>query len=657
MPQMTSQQAFDLALEHHQAGRLQQAELIYQQILAHQPEHADVLHLLGVVNAQMGRRDVAVDLIRKAIGVKPNFPPAYNNLGHALLERGQLEQAVVAFRQALALKPNFPEAHFNLGNALKDQGHLDQAIAAYRRVLVLKPNYPGTHSNLGAALLAAGQVDQAIAACRQAIILNPKDPGAYGNLGNALRSKGNLDEAIDACRQAIALNPNFPDAYNNLGVALKKHGQLDEAIAAFRQAIVLKPKYAEAHSNLGNALQDKGLWDEAISAYRQAMALKPSYAEAHNNLGTALQVSGYLDEAIAAYRQAMTVRANYAEAHSNLGSALQAKGHLDKAITAFCQAITLKPDYAEAHHNLSLALLVQGDFRQGWEEYEWRWHVAGLRSVRRDFTQPQWDGSPLKGHTILLHSEQGFGDTIQFIRYLPLVAQRGGRVIVECPPELHRLLKAMNANIPFVPRGQSLPNFDVHSPLLSLPKVMGTTLASIPGNVPYLHADAADVALWRNRLAEQSDCKKVGLVWAGSRQHKNDGNRSLKLASLGALSQVPGMCFFSLQKGEASSQATTPPQGMTLIDVSQQLNDFADTAALIANLDLIIAVDTAVAHLAGAMGKPVWTLLPFMPDWRWLLERQDSPWYPTMRLFRQPSIGDWDSVIKQVIAVLINHAN
>jgi len=308
----------------------------------------------------------------------------------------------------------------------------------------------------------------------------------------------------------------------------------------------------------------------------------------------------------------------------------------------------------DGHWNLALALLVQGHFPEGWEEYEWRWKTKGLLSPRQLLPQPLWDGRPLAGRAILLHAEQGLGDTIQFIRYLPLVAQRGGRVIVECQPELQRLVQAMTPDIPVLARGQPLPDFAFQCPLLSLPKALGTTLATIPATVPYLHADAQNVQMWRDRLAGHGSALKVGLIWAGNPHHKNDRNRSVKLASLAPLAQVPGVQFYSLQKGAAAAQAKTPPPGMDLIDRTDDLQDFADTAAMIANLDLVIAVDTSVVHLAGALAKPVWTLLPYCPDWRWLLKRQDSPWYPTMRLFRQPEIGDWDSVIQQLAAALAN---
>ncbi|MGD0138150.1 MAG: tetratricopeptide repeat protein [Tepidisphaeraceae bacterium] len=547
------QQAFDLALQHDQAGRLQEAEQLYRQILARQPNHAQALHLLGVLAGRAGQKDVAVELIRRAI----------------------------------AFRPDYAEAHYNLGNALKDKGQLDEAIAAFR--------------------------------------------------------------------QAIALNPNLPEAHINVGNAWKDKGQLDEAIAAYRQAIALRPNYAEAHNNLGNALRIKGQLDESIAAYRQAIALRPNYPEAHINLGNAWNYKGQLDEAIAAYRQAIALRPNFAEALSNLGNVLKDNGQADEAVAAFLQAIALNPNLPEPHYNLSLSLLALGDFHQGWEEHEWRWKCKEFPSAARNFAQPRWDGCPLEGRSLLLHTEQGLGDAVQFIRYLPLAAQRGARIIIECQAELQRLFQTMSGNYQTVVRGQPLPAFDLHCPLLSLPWVFGTNLASIPNDVPYLHADAEDAGRWQDRLGGHCALLKVGLAWAGKPTHQNDRNRSMKLARLAPLGQLPGVHFFSLQKGTAAAEAKAPPAGMELVDWTEELKDFADTAALIANLDLVIAVDTAVVHLAGAMGKPVWTLLPFASDWRWLLDRADSPWYPTMRLFRQATPGDWDGVIRRVAAELSRH--
>jgi len=455
---------------------------------------------------------------------------------------------------------------------------------------------------------------------------------------------GRLMEAEAMYRQVLAAKPRHPDALHMLGVIADQVGESDVAVKLIRQAIAYRPRFPEAQSNLGIALHGRRQWDEAIAAYRQAIALKPDYGEAHYNLALALYANGQLDEAIVAYRQATAIRPDYPEALSTLGNALTDKGQLDAAIAAFRQCIALTPDYAVGRHNLGIALLLQGHFAEGWAEYEWRWRTKDFLSSCRNFARPQWDGSPLEGRTILLHDEQGFGDTLQFIRYLPLVSQRGGKIIVECQPAIQRLLQSMAPSHPVVARGQPLPPFDVHCPLLSLPRLFATDLTNIPQGVPYLHPDATEVQVWRDRLTGQSSPLRVGLAWAGSHTHRNDRNRSVKLASLAPLAQVSGVRFISLQKGNAAEEAQSPPAGMDLINVADELKDFADTAALVATLDLVIAVDTSVVHLAGAMGKPVWVLLPFAPDWRWLLHREDSPWYPTMRLFRQQRIADWEPV-------------
>jgi tetratricopeptide (TPR) repeat protein len=585
-PQVTIDQAMQSALQHHKAGRLQQAEQMYRQVLALQPEHADAMHYLGVIAHQVGRDDVAAELIRRATQLKPGYAEAYSNLGDTLWALGKLDEAIVACRQAIELKPGYAEAYSNLGNALRDQDKLDEAIAAYR--------------------------------------------------------------------QAISLRSNYVLAHNNLGVALEEKGQFDEAIAEYRQSIALQPAYAEAHSNLGNALKGKGQLDEAVVAYRQAITLRPNLSEPHYNLGNALKALDRLDEAIAAYQQAIALNPNLPAPFYNLGNTLHHSGRHDEAAAAYRRALALNPDLPDAHLNLALTLLLQGDFAAGCRENEWRWKYKDFPSSVRDFAQPQWQGEELNGRTVLLHAEQGLGDTIQFVRYAAAVASRGGRVLLECPTELYRLLKDLPGVSQVLVKGQPLPPFDLQCPLASLLLAFETRLETIPAAVPYLHADPQLIHKWAELLTDASQEMKIGLAWAGSPTHSNDKNRSLKLRQLSPLSAAKGVRFYSLQKGPAASQAEDREAGLQVTDFRDKLTDLAETAALIANLDLIITVDTAVAHLAGAMGKPVWVLLPFVPDWRWLLNREDSPWYPTMRLFRQKEIGQWDEVIAR-LAERLNH--
>jgi Flp pilus assembly protein TadD len=480
---------------------------------------------------------------------------------------------------------------------------------------------------------------------------DPASAEAQNNLGIALAMKGRLDEAIVSFNRAIQLNVDFAAAYSNLANALRGKGRTQDAIAVLRRAIELNPDFTAAHNNLGIALRDAGRLDEAIAACRRAIEIDPNNADAHCNLGLTLSDQDHLDAAIIAYRRAVEIRPRFAEAFNNLGTALKDNAQLTEAVGAFDRAIELNPQYAAAHWNRSLAWLLMGDYRRGWPEYEWRRQMPGVRTVApRKFPQPQWDGSELRGRTIYLYPEQGLGDTLQFVRYAPLVAERGGRVIVEHPPELARLIRGMPGISEFASFEGPLPAFDVHASFLSLPLLFGTEMSSIPARVPYLMPEADLMKQWERRFAALREGLRVGLVWAGNPNNPLDRGRSIDLREFAPLAEIPGINFWSLQLGEPARQLAPP--GLRLIDWTDDLHDFADTAALIANLDLVITVETAVAHLAGAMGKKAWVLLRHVPPWRWLMDRDDSPWYPTLRLFRQKTRGDWAEVIQSVASEL-----
>ncbi|MGA2441898.1 MAG: tetratricopeptide repeat-containing glycosyltransferase family protein [Tepidisphaeraceae bacterium] len=497
----------------------------------------------------------------------------------------------------------------------------------------------------------AGRLAEAEAIYRQILAQNPDHIEAMNLLGTLAAQAGRLDAGLELMRRAVRLQPDSAQGYYNIGIALQRKGQLDEAIASYRQAIRLKPDFAEAYNNLGGALQEVGQFDEAIAACRQAIRLKPDHAGAHTNLGNVLTDMGQPDEAIACYRRAVQLKPDLALAHNNLGNALKDVGQLDEAIATCQQAVRINPDYAEAHWNLALALLMRGDFERGLAEYEWRWKVKSMW-VAPAFSQPQWWGENLGGRTILLFPEQGSGDAIQFVRYVPLVARRGGRVIIACQPELARLFERLPDVAAVVVSGQPIPPFDVQCSLVGLPRIFATDLNSIPADTPYLTADPTLVEQWSGNLGPTGGPLRVAIAWAGSPRFKANRTRSLNLQQLAPLAAAPGVKFYSLQKGPAGEQAKNPPVGMELVDLGPELNDFADTAAVMSLMDLIITTDTAVPHLAGALARPVWVMLQRVPDWRWLLERDDSPWYPTMRLFRQSSRGDWDTVIRQVVDAL-----
>jgi len=498
-----------------------------------------------------------------------------------------------------------------------------------------------------------GELATAETMYRQLLDVEPEQPDALHLLGIVASQTERHELAVELIQRAIAVRGYVADYHVNLGGAYRDLGRWDEAVACGRRALELKPEAPEIQMNLGLFLKDQGNLAEAVVWYQQAIARRPEFAEAHSNLGNALRLLDRTDEAIACYQRALALRPNDAEAHNNLALTLNDRCELDAAEWHYTEALRLRPDFDDPRFSRAMLRLLRGDFQRGWPDYERRWSYAELRP--RPFRQPLWDGSPLQGRTILLHAEQGLGDTLMFVRYAPLVATSGGRVLVECQPELVRLLQSVAGIAGLIPAGSPLPPFDVHLPLLSLPGVFQTNASTIPANVPYIHPIPADVA--RRQTAGASTLgPRVGLVWRGSQQHRNDRRRSISLADLAPLASVPGITFISLQKGEAALEALRPPAGMTLIDPMFDIRDFADTATLVANLDLVIAVDTSVAHLAGAMGRPVWTLLPYNPDWRWGLDRDDTPWYPTMRLFRQPAIGDWAGAVAQVATALLRFA-
>ena len=401
----------------------------------------------------------------------------------------------------------------------------------------------------------------------------------------------------------------------------------------------------EVWNNLGNSLCRRGLWEQAKAAYRRALEIHALMVDAHTNLGVALVQNGELDAGIASQKKAIEINPGFVAAYNNLGSALLIAGRIDEAETALDRAIQLRADLAEAHFTRSLVRLMRGDFERGWEEYEWRLRGRSvfMQGVTK-FAQPRWDGGDLNGRTILLHAEAGLGDTLQFVRYAPLAARRGGRVIVGCQPELVGLLRGLEGVQAVVTPTMALPAFDVHCPLMSLPLAFSTRMETIPWDGPYLRADSTRADGWRARMGRGL---KVGVVWKGDGRNMMDRWRSIEWKSFSRILTMPGVRFFSLQK-----EKTVGAEGSGFVDWTQELHNFSDTAGLVANLDIVITVDTAVAHLAGAMGKRVWVLIPASPDFRWMLEREDSPWYPSMRLFRQKSLGDWDDAIQRIIESL-----
>jgi tetratricopeptide (TPR) repeat protein len=541
--------------------------------------------------------------------------------GIALGSQGRFQEAAAYLHQLVLWRPDCAEAHFYLGVALDQQGRLDEAMASYVRALEVEPGRRDALNNLG-------------------------------NIGNVRRQRGDLDGAIACYQHVLRFQPDYAELHNNLGVALLEQRRLEEAAAASQKAVRLKPDYGEGYYNLGNALNALERWPEAVAAYQQAVALDPTNYLAHNNLANVFANEGRVDDALESYREAIRLNPQYAEAHNNLGLALLQPGRLEEAMACYEEAIRVNPDHAEAHFNRAAAWLLRGDYERGWTEYEWRWRR--VHNPPRQFTAPLWDGSSLTGRTILVHAEQGLGDTLQFIRYVPLVKQRGGTVLFACQAPLMHLAASCVGIDQLLANGAPLPAFDVHVPLLSVPGILGTTLANIPGQVPYLHADPQLVEHWKKRLGGAGDYK-IGIVWQGSPTFAQDRHRSFSLAQFAPLGKLPGVRLISLQKGHGREQLANLEGQFSVRDLGDHLDReraFLDTAAIMQSLDLVIAPSTAIAHLAGALGVKVWVALSAVADWRWLLERNDSPWYPTARLFRQQQPGQWEAVFEDMAQAL-----
>ncbi len=555
---------------------------------------------------------------------------------------GRFAMAEEVYRQIVLAAPAHAQAWCLLGTVCQQQGKLADAVSSYQEALRLRPGYTEAYFNLGHLFKGQGQRDAAIWHFQQALCSNVKYAAAFREL-QAL-----LDTVLAIPVADKQLRLLYGQAHYNLGVVSGMEGHISEAIVHYRRSLAYNADDVQTHNNLANALSFQGQLDEAVVSYREALRCKPDCAEAHNNLGTALTRLGRLHEAVESFRRVVQLDPNFAEVYVNLGEALKDLGR-PEALANFEEALRLKPGFAAARWNRALVWLLAGDFEKGWPEYEWRWMQTG--TTRRPFSQPLWDGAALNGRTILVHAEQGLGDTIQFVRYLPRVSRCGGRVIFECQQSLCQLLTGFSGIDLLVPRGSPLPAFDVQVPLLSLPGIFRTSLETIPAPIPYLFANPTLVERWHS-LRRPGRGLDVGIAWQGSTTFMYDKHRSFPLTTFAPIARVDGVRLISLQRGQGTEQLRALNNVFPVLDIESQmgndLESFMNIAAIMKNLDLVIACDTSIAHLAGALGVPVWLALPLVPDWRWLLQRADSPWYPSMRLFRQTEFGNWAELMERM---------
>ncbi|MGP8260009.1 MAG: tetratricopeptide repeat protein [Acidobacteriaceae bacterium] len=708
-------------LAHHRAGKFGEALACYAAILRVLPAHADALHLSGLIARErgdllaserlitqairsrstvsafhynlgntlelLGKRREAVESYRRALSLDPQNLPALQRIDCAIGEQADPAEVIALYEAFLKLSPDSAEAHYDLGRLHQRRGDLSNAVTCYRKAIALQPACFEFHFNLAAMLFQTGHFADAAESYRQAILLRPEDAEAHYSLGVVLQTLKD-ENAFTCYRKAIALQPACFEFHFNLAAMLFQTGHFADAAESYRQATLLRPEHAGAHYSLGVVLQTLKDESSAMQAYisalrinpdlpqalsnlgglcvdrddpqagegllRRSIALDPSNASAHCNLANALAKLGNIAGALGSSRNALALDPTSALTLCNLGAHLESFGDAAGAMQCYQAALAAHPDSQLAQYYVGLQHLLSGNFAAGWQGYESRWATPDFRNMRPEILPPQWHGEDIRGSRILLYHEQGLGDTLQFVRYVPRVAALGATVLLKVQPPLVRLLSWFHRAIAVVSTESDEGNDAEWScPLLSLPRVFGTNLENIPQDVPYLLADPMETHAWAQRLAAHG--LRVGLVWAGNPKHARDRLRSIALEQLGRLTRMQGATFYSLQKGPASTDLVSSP--LPIIDLSEHLEDFAVTAAIIAKLDLVICVDTAVAHLAGAMGKPVWLLVAHVGDWRWLKDRTDSPWYPTMRLFRQQATGRWDDVLEQVAWELEAMAN
>lgn len=496
-----------------------------------------------------------------------------------------------------------------------------------------------------------GALDEARSNCLAVLSRAPDDLRALCLMAAIAVDAKLIEEGAQWAQRAVATSPDAAAAHYAVGRVWESAGRYADAEASYRNAVRLDPGHAKAHNNLGACLHMQGRIDEAIPCYRKALEIDPAQPQANQNYAAFVRDPGAQQAAIAGYRRQIERNPDDAAALANLANLCVEMGRHDEALAYLEQATALEPQYAEAHFSKAYLLLLRGDYARGWQEYAWRWRVDAFNASARRFPQPVWDGRALADGTVLIHGESGFGDMLQFVRYAPLVAARCGTVLLECQPQLRPLLEGFEGVHRVVARGEALPPFTAHLPLIMLPGIFGATLEDVAWRGPYVRADTQRVAAWRALVGPGAGLK-VGLVWAGNPANWGDRKRSLSLDMLAPMARVPDATFYSLQIGPAAAEAASPPAGLRLVDHTAKIRDFSDTAALASLLDVVLTIDTAVCHLGGAMGVPTWVLLAFAADWRFHLERSDNPWYPTMRLFRQPRDGDWAGAVDKAVEAL-----
>ena len=678
-------------LAANQAGDRTSAIAHLQCAVRLRPHSAELVSHLGGVFGLACRPAEAKSCFRQAIEIDPKLADPHYNLGKLLCDEGRLEEAIEEYREAIRLRPTFVEAVFNLGNTLRQAERLEEAIATYEHAIDLRPTYLKALNNLGNLLVRIGRADKSLPIFEKALALKPDYSEGHYNFGCALRALGRVREAAGCFRRAIDIYPALRKARVALGDLRKDEGRFEEALSYYRPALHSIGEEAEnrAHSrnddtfdvirswnNMGSCFVMLRRWADAEPCFQYVLSRDPQNAVAINNLGVIRMAECRLAEAQALFERALEAKENYAEAHSNLAAVMQDQGFFDQAEKHYVRTFELEPDAADPHWNRSLLRLARGQWTEGWEEYEWRWQrpefcrsqfrcppgnriptyaLAGER-VAQVADAPLWDGAPLDGRSILLFTEQGLGDVIQFARFATLVTEQGGRVFFECPAKLRPLLETCPGIDRVIPQGDAVPPVDFQAPLLSLPRILGLHIGNVPQIAPYLRPQPERIDRWRPVIKGLPGFK-VGINWQGNPGYHLDRIRSIPLTQFAPLAVIPDVTLVSLQQGFGSQQVIDVQRLFPVVATGADIDRdgaFLDTAAILKQLDLVVTSDTALAHLAGALGVPTWVVLPHVADWRWGVAGDSCAWYPTLRLFRQPRPGDWNAVFRRVAEELSN---
>lgn len=651
-PELPIEDRINAGYEKINQGQGQEALAIFERVLQEMPRQAYALIGLGLVSLNQGQADVALQFFQQSLTINSGIPECWYNMGNAYQSLSQLDKALEHYEHALQLKPEYLNCLMNIGNTyhLMDQG--ETALQYYHRALEIKPDFPDCLVNMGNVYKSQKQFDKAMQCYTKALALKPLHPDYLVNLGSVYQEMDLFNEALALYESALKQNPMHFEALLNMGNTHQLLDQADKALECYKKALLMQPRNSELLIYIGRCYVGLTQFEIALKCYQRALELTPDSSSCLMNLGNVFQALSRFDEAFEYYQKALALQPDYAECLMNIGNTHYSLGCLDQALEFYDRVLTLNPDHESCKFNLSLTQLTQGNFSEGWKNYDFRmavrkfdYYVPFLKDT------PLYEGqTSLEGKTVLVCAEQGLGDFIQFIRYVPLLTAKGTKVIVVPADKFTTLLSCFSFDVPRYKIGDDI---DYWIPVMSLPRVFNTVLETIPQNIPYIVADPDKVRMMQH-LIPSSDKKNIGIVWQGSKKHRKDRFRSTPIEKWSPILQLENVNIYSLQWGDESKDLKKLPSNLQsrVTDLSTHMHDFFDTAAIISHLDLIISIDTAMVHLAGAMNVPCWMLVTKVADWRWLLDREDSPWYPSMKIFRQEQAGNWEGVIQRVVDTL-----